>query len=338
MAGRHVEMLDQSRTRRRSVRFVDHAEAADRGEMRQRNVGPDDWVRTRPCFRRSSGMSARPRSTEAVGLGARYGSPPIRISPATQRVGAEDGAQRLAAAAADEADQADDLARADGERHVVQAGVGREVLRRRGAAAASRIGRRRDRREGDVGRLAEHRLDQARFGLVRDLRRAHHRAVAHHGDAVGGRQRMVEEMGDVDDRCVPSAASRAITSCSRAASSAVSDEVGSSMMMTRASRAMARMISTFCRSAMRSARTAALRIEAEAAAPVELAEAIDLGAAQSTPAAVVLDAEKDVVGDRQRRHQLQLLMDHGDAALQRPPRRPAVRPPRRRSRAAGIDV
>ena len=61
------------------------------------------------------------------------------------------------------------------------------------------VRRRRDRREGDVRRLAEHRLDQARLGLCRDRRRPHHLAVAHHGDAVGGRQRMVEEMGDVDD-------------------------------------------------------------------------------------------------------------------------------------------
>ena len=53
--------------------------------------------------------------------------------------------------------------------------------------------------------------------------------------------------------------------CSRSASSAVSDEVGSSMMMTRASRAIARMISTFCWSAMLSSPARARRVEIEAA-------------------------------------------------------------------------
>src|SRR5919109_418533 len=96
----------------------------------------------------------------------------------------------------------------------------------------------------------------------------------------------------------PSAASQAITSWSRSVSSAVSDDVGSSMMMTRAFRAIARMISTFCRSAIRRSRT---------------------------------------VRDGERRHQLELLVDHRDAVLEGTARGPVDRRLAEHLEAPGVE-
>ena len=76
---------------------------------------------TRPCLRRSSGTNAMP----ALDRGARVvrRRPPRRPGatvPGVVAVDAEDGAGDLAAAGADEAGQADDLAGADLEGDVVE--------------------------------------------------------------------------------------------------------------------------------------------------------------------------------------------------------------------------
>ena len=75
---------------------------------------------TRPCLRRSSGTKAMPARIAARGLCAETGRPPRRTLPGVVLVDAEDGAGDLAAAGADEAGEADDLAGADREADVVE--------------------------------------------------------------------------------------------------------------------------------------------------------------------------------------------------------------------------
>ena len=100
------------------------------------------------------------------------------------RVGAGDRPRELGAPAADEAGEADDLARADRERDVV------EHARRGCSPATSSIDGRVERRGGfsncsASSRRAEHAGDEVCLRLLRRGRRPHEAAVAQHRHRVG---------------------------------------------------------------------------------------------------------------------------------------------------------
>ena len=121
-----------------------------------------------------------------------------------------------------------------------------------------------------------------------------------------------------------------MSACRRCDSSRVSDEVGSSMTMTLAPRQSARRISTFCWSAMLSART---RTSPGTVKPLDASSASKLLriAPRSTNDAVPrLDAEEDVLHHRHVRRERQLLGDERHTVRRAP--REAIRtgPPRRR--------
>src|SRR5215472_8827225 len=102
-----------------------------------------------------------------------------------------------------------------------------------------------------------------------------------------------------------------------AASRSVSAEVGSSMMSSCDSYDRARAISTICRLAIESVRTC-LRVERDR-------ESVEQGTRAAVELAVTdhperidrLASDPDILRDGHGRHQVQFLMDHGDAVLER---------------------
>ena len=95
------------------------------------------------------------------------GWPSIRTRPESKRIGAEDGARDLGAARADQAGDAEDLALADLEGHVVELDGARHrvLLRRREmpstASATSPRGKRRIARGQQAELAAHHQPDDA---------------------------------------------------------------------------------------------------------------------------------------------------------------------------------
>ena len=153
-----------------------------------------DSSMTRPCWRRSSGTSARPAAIAAAGRPA--GQPPAGDAHLARvvAVDAEHGPDHLAAAGADQAGQGDDLAAADGE-----ADVGEDA--RPGQAADLERARRRARRgllrvqRGDLA--ADHaphhagRRSASAAGSVET-----HRPSRMHGDPLAEREHLVEAVRD----------------------------------------------------------------------------------------------------------------------------------------------
>jgi len=115
---------------------------------------------------------------------------------------------------------------------------------------------------------------------------------------------------------VPERASRRMTSCSAATSGPDSAAVGSSITISPALRHSARKISTFCWSAVR-------RPPAFSSAELESGRADEFGVAtgERPPPQEArlpgLNAEKDVLGDGQGRHDRHLLRDENDPAGKR---------------------
>ncbi len=94
----------------------------------------------------------------------------------------------------------------------------------------------------------------------------------------------------------------------RSDSSRVSDAVGSSITISRASRASARRISTFCWSAMRSVCDAPAGAKAEADPLVELARSVQRAAPVDEPTAPSSTPEEHVLEHGQRGHERELLV------------------------------
>ena len=199
-----------------------------------------------PSSLRDSGIIARPARSRARG-------PPDSSSPDGQldrargrALGAEDRARELGAPGADEPGEGHDLAGVDGEAHALHA---RSVQVAHGEDRRRVVGRGALGREGGRQRAAEHRVDERVLGLLGGGRRAHDAPVAQHGDLVGEREHLAQEVRDEQHRA---ARRRRASGRSRAAGRSPrrpATAVGSSMTMSSASRASARRISTFCCSA-----------------------------------------------------------------------------------------
>ena len=113
-----------------------------------------------------------------------------------------------------------------------------------------------------------------------------------------------------------------MVACSTSSSRTVSEEVGSSMTMTEAPRDSALRISTCCRGSKGQVLDPCVRIEREALPSDEFGRlAPDAAAVDTSPEQQRLTAEKQIVADRHRRHQAQLLENHGDAGVKTGARR-----------------
>ena len=114
-----------------------------------------------------------------------------------------------------------------------------------------------------------------------------------------------------------------MTSSSRSVSVSVRLDVGSSMMMTRASSDSALAISTICRCAIDRSSTGFARPEIDAEALQQRRDACAMQRRlvdqlqRSAPAR--LAADEDVGGDVEVLEQVELLVDEGDAGLRRAP-------------------
>ena len=205
-----------------------------------------------PSILRSSEQNAMPardrrRAGEATAPPAVDGN-----VAAVGAVGAEDQARRLGAAGAEQAGEADDLARVQLEIERLDRTAGDRARGRTGAAAA-----RRSPVLLAAAALAATAVTSSRPSMARRARacgssaRCRHapteRAVAQDGDAVADRVELVEEVGDEDDRRRRRRCSRRITSNSTATSRSSRVEVGSSRMTSlRARTSSARAIATIC--------------------------------------------------------------------------------------------
>jgi hypothetical protein len=115
--------------------------------------------------------------------------------PRVALVGAEDGAQRLRPARADEPGDAEDLALAHPERDRVRAAAEAQPLDPQQLRVAARRGVAEVR---VVHPPADHQPHDAGGVDLRDPPGGRHRAVAHHRHAVGQREDLVEVVGDED--------------------------------------------------------------------------------------------------------------------------------------------
>ena len=130
------------------------------------------------------------------GARAPWAHPPSAQGDGAPVVGvdAEDGPGDLAATGSDEAGQADDLARADGEGDVVELAGGGEALHVEDHLAD--LGRRLGEQLGDLA--AHHAGDDLALGGVRDPVGGDVGAVAHHGHLVAEGEHLVEAVRDED--------------------------------------------------------------------------------------------------------------------------------------------
>ena len=139
-------------------------------------------------------------------------------------------------------------------------------------------------------------------------------------------------MRDVDD-ARPAARSSATRAKRRSASVSASEAVGSSMIRTRACAPTARAISTSCCSGMRSEPASASGSTVAPDSRQERGRALaPLPPIDAPPGASRLQAEGDVLGDRQVGEQGGLLVDRGDAQ-----RRASSGSARSRGRPAMVD-
>ncbi len=145
---------------------------------------------------------------------------------------------------------------------------------------------------------------------------AHELAVAQHGDLVGQPHDVAQDVRDVDDRC-PSWCSRSIRAKRRSVSRAVSDVVGSSKIIRRASKLSALAISANCRSPGESFST---RVSGETSRStmarnclvwLRMALRLSMGSHAEGREAV----DKDVFGDAQVGEEVEFLVDEGHAGV-----------------------
>ena len=176
-----------------------------------------------------------------------------------------------------------------------------------------RIGRRRrGRREGDVERAPEHRRDQAVGGLLGGRRRLHVAPVLEHGDRVAQGEHVAEDVRDVDhghavvaqlardlQQPVGLVAGQRRGRLVHDDQPRVAHELAQDLdllLVGRAQRPHGRR-----------------RARAKADALGQLGEALALLGAVDEAAAAQLDAEEDVVEDRQVGGERELLLDDPDA-------------------------
>jgi hypothetical protein len=154
--------------------------------------------------------------------------------------------EQLGAAGAHEPVEADDLAGADAEGHLVDGSRrGWRDRRPRGPRPRARSPARRARREQVVRVAADHVLDDPAGVDVVGLGLGDELPSRRTTTSVGDLERLLEVVRDVDDRR-RRRGELAMTRKSTSTSAALSADVGSSMISTRASWASARAISTIC--------------------------------------------------------------------------------------------
>ena len=179
--------------------------------------------------------------------------------------------------------------------------------------------------EREAERPAEHRGDEALRRLARGGRRLHELPVAQHGDRVGEREHLGEEVRDVDDRraAVAAAAGRARRA---ARASSRGQRRGRLVHDRRAARrarspAGSRPSAGRRRAACARASGRAARCPSRSTSCVEAPR--ELRAARRRPRPV-LDAEEDVLEHRPVRDERRLLRDHRDPVRERVARRAVV--------------
>ena len=166
--------------------------------------------------------------------------------------------------------------------------------------------------------LAGHQV--ASFVVVHVARRkvADLGAVAQHGDALGDLHHLVETMRRRRRCRCRRASARRPGAISASTSCRVSEAVGSSMMTSLASAAIARQIATSWRSAIEQLLDLRVRIERGADARHRRFSAVCAHRRPIRPsAAAEMLADRDVLGDREVGKQRQVLVDHLDAACGR---------------------
>ena len=187
-----------------------------------------------------------------------------------------------------------------------------------------RAGRAHPRREGRLALSApQHRRDEGRAGLVGRGGRLHVLPVAKYGDPVRHLENVVDEVRDVDDRpsLVPERSHRDV-------------EVPDLVPRERRSGLVHHDDPGIARERPQDLDLLPIRdrepgddrvgVEAESARRHQLFEAAPLGAAKN-PEALLLEAEEDVLGDGELRHELELLVHDRDAPGEGEERVPGVR-------------
>ena len=259
-----------------------------------------------PSSLRLSGRNAIPAAIASAGERMRRTLAVDGDRAAIDRIGTGDRAGELGAAAAHQPGEADDLTRPDLQRDVPEHALAVQA----GHLQAHRCGRALRLLEvlGFSGG-AEHARNEARprspsppAPSARDARCA--------GPSPCRRGRAPRRGNGSHRRSsYRSARSARIIRWSFSVSTLVSDEVGSSITITRASHATARRISTFCLSAVRNAATLAFASSSnphcETSSSVLRAHLAPL----DQPGATRLDAQEDVFDHAHLRHRRQLLRD-----------------------------
>jgi hypothetical protein len=225
------------------------------------------------------------------------------------------GAQRLAAAGAQQPGQSHHLAWPDGQIDRVDRALASRPHRREERPVRLRRGRGRALVQGlhvfEV--LADHVADELQAGQVRGLVLADQPAVAQHGDAVGHRVHLLQEVGDEHDAHALAAqlahdGEEFLHSCSSRL------EVGSSRMSTFAEMSRARASATICWMAMEqeeSWRETSMSTSSRARAARARSR---MRPQRIAPEARRLAAQADVLRHREVRDEVDLLVDRADAA------------------------
>src|SRR5581483_8239396 len=295
----------------------DHAGVDDLAEVRDRDV-----LRHRPHHHEPLLLAALRQEREPAPDPAcrrpPAQRPPLDLDGSGGRVGAEDRADDLRPAAADEPGEADDLARAEVERDVLERRRPRESPH---GEHDARLGRRRlALGEDELERAAEHRGDEAFDGALARRRRLDVAAVLEHRDRVAEREHVGEDVRDVDDRdaVAPKLADdleQAVGLDARQGRRRLVHHDQPRVADERAQDLDLLLVGHAQRLDARRRR----RLEADARG--ELPEPRALVAAVEEPAAARFGAEEDVVENGHRRRERELLVDQRDPMPDRVARR-----------------
>ena len=258
---------------------------------------------------RSSGSSASPMADRVLGSVQRHRPSPDEHPSAVRAVRAGQDAGQLGAARAHQPGHADDLAPPQREADVAQHARPRQALR-----AQDLLSRRRPPPGEVVAQLpARHQLHQLRHRDLADAAGGHVAPVAQHGHAMADARDLLHAVGDVDDGHAPSGEPldggeelRDLAGGQRGGRLVHDDEPGLALQRLR------HLHHLLARHAQLLHRRARVDHDAQALQP--LARLAVLRAAVDEAQPPRLAPQRDVLGHREVRDQVQLLVDDADAA------------------------
>jgi hypothetical protein len=243
--------------------------------------------------------------------------PAVQLDPARRRaVRTVQRLEHLTAAGTHQPGEPDDLAGPYGQVDVVQCRPARlrpqaEALHAQAYVAAAVLGRLA--REQLAERTAHHHLDQLGTRRLRHRAPPDVRAVAQHGHRVGDLRQLLQPVGDVDDR---HAAAREIADHLEQPPHLGVGQRGRRLVHHEDPDVAAERLGHLDELLLGDAAVPhlAARAQPQAQAGQQLGRTgVRGGAVAGAPGRAGLPAEDDVVRDGQLRHEVQLLVDHGDA-------------------------